>query len=131
MARMALAKKTDKSVLVVEDDQVIARLLRAWLAQRGFDVEVRSNGREALDNINADAPPRLVFLDIVMPYADGFEVLSRMRATRNWEIVPIIMLTSKTSESNIIRAFDAGANDYVTKPFKPAELMARMTRLLR
>lgn len=121
----------DNTVLIVEDDLVIARLLSTWLTQRGYDVETRSNGREAIEKIEASPPPKLVFLDIVMPYADGFEVLSHMRATKSWKKVPIIMLTSKSSEANIVRAFEAGANDYVTKPFKPGELMARMSRLLK
>lgn len=121
----------DNTVLIVEDDLVIARLLSTWLTQRGFNVEILSNGREAIENIEASSPPKLVFLDIVMPYADGFEVLSQMRANKSWKKVPIIMLTSKSSEANIVRAFEAGANDYVTKPFKPAELMARMSRLLK
>jgi DNA-binding response OmpR family regulator len=66
-----------------------------------------------------------------MPYADGFEVLSQIRAHKSWKKVPVIMLTSKSSEANIVRAFEAGADDYVTKPFKPGELMVRMNRLLK
>jgi DNA-binding response OmpR family regulator len=66
-----------------------------------------------------------------MPFADGFEVLSQLRANENWKKVPVIMLTSKSSEESIVRAFESGADDYVTKPFKPAELMLRMDRLLK
>ncbi|MGB7203810.1 MAG: response regulator [Pyrinomonadaceae bacterium] len=119
------------SVLVIEDDRVISRLLTHWLKKRGFDVKVLNNGRQAVDNLATGEPPRLVFLDIIMPYADGFEVLSQIRAHKSWKKVPVIMLTSKSSEANIVRAFEAGADDYVTKPFKPGELMVRMNRLLK
>lgn len=119
------------SVLVVEDDRVIARLLSHWLKQRGYKVKVFSNGRQAIENLETGEPPRLVFLDIIMPYADGFEVLSQLRAHKSWKKVPVIMLSSKSSEANIVRAFEAGADDYVTKPFKPAELMVRMNRLMK
>lgn len=119
------------NVLVVEDDRVIARLLSHWLKQRGFKVKVISNGRQAIENLETGEPPLVVFLDIIMPFADGFEVLLQMRANKEWRKVPVIMLTSKSSEASIVRAFESGADDYVTKPFKPAELMLRMNRLLK
>lgn len=130
MAKVTSASKP-KSVLVVDDDRVISRLLSHWLKQRGYKAIVFSNGRQAIENLEIGEPSLLVFLDIIMPYADGFEVLSRIRAHKNWKKVPVIMLSSKSSEANIVRAFEAGADDYVTKPFKPAELMVRMNRLLK
>jgi DNA-binding response OmpR family regulator len=72
----------------------------------------------------------MVFLDIMMPFVDGFEVLTQMRARKGWKKVPVIMVSSKSNETSIVRAFEAGADDYVTKPFKPSELMVRMNRLL-
>lgn len=118
-------------VLVVEDDPTIARLLRHWLTQRGYEVEILPNGRIAIDRLSADEDmPQMVFLDIMMPFADGFEVLTNIRSRNTWQKVPVIMVTSKSSEATIVKAFEAGANDYVTKPFRPNELMMRMSRLL-
>ena len=118
-------------VLVVEDDPTIARLLRHWLTQRGYEVEILPNGRIAIDRLSADEDmPQMVFLDIMMPFADGFEVLTNIRSRNTWQKVPVIMVTSKSSEATIVKAFEAGANDYVTKPFRPNELMMRMNRLL-
>jgi len=130
MAKSTLASKPN-SVHIVEDDRVIARLLSHWLKQRGFKVKIFGDGRQAIANLDTGEPPRLVFLDIIMPYADGFEVLARMRKHKSWKKVPVIMLSSKSSEANIVRAFEAGVDDYVTKPFKPGELMVRMNRLLK
>jgi DNA-binding response OmpR family regulator len=68
-------------------------------------------------------------LDVMLPYADGFQVLAKMRALAGWEDLPIIMLSAKSQEKDIVRALDAGASDYIVKPFKPEELRARVRRL--
>ena len=117
--------------MIIDDDHLIARLLSHWLMQRGFDVEIARNGRQAMENIANGDPPSLILLDIMMPFADGFEVLSQIRAHKKWKKVPIIMLSSKSNETSVVRAFEAGADDYMTKPFKPAELMVRMNRLMK
>ena len=117
--------------MVIDDDLLIARLLSHWLGQRGYEVEIAKNGRQALEHLENGPPPSLILLDIMMPFADGFEVLTQIRAHKKWKRVPIIMLTSKSNESSVVRAFEAGADDYVTKPFKPAELMVRMNRLMK
>lgn len=131
MAKKSAPAKTSNSVIIIDDDLLIGRLLTHWLMQRGFDVEIAKNGRQALEFLDTQEPPRLILLDIMMPFADGFEVLAEIRARKNWQKVPIIMLTSKSNETSVVRAFEAGADDYVTKPFKPAELMVRMNRLLK
>ncbi len=130
MAKKISVPVRNNLVLVIEDDKAIARLLRYWLTQRGFDVEILPDGRVAIESLATINPPKMVLLDIMMPFADGFEVLSKIRSQRGWNRVPVIMVTSRSSEDNIVRAFEAGANDYVTKPFKPAELMVRMNRLM-
>lgn len=130
MSKKSLTSKADNSVLIIDDDVLIARLLSHWLVQRGFEVEIIKNGRDALENLESRKPPRLVFLDIMMPFVDGFEVLAQIRAKKSWKKVPVIMVSSKSNETSIVKAFEAGADDYVTKPFKPAELMVRMNRLL-
>ena len=131
MAKKSASLKTNNSVMIIDDDLLIGRLLTHWLMQRGFDVEIAKNGRQALECLEKCDPPRLILLDIMMPFADGFEVLAEIRARKEWKKVPIIMLTSKSNETSVVRAFEAGADDYVTKPFKPAELMVRMNRLLK
>ncbi|HMO82111.1 MAG TPA: response regulator [Pyrinomonadaceae bacterium] len=130
MAKRKIVPRPSNLVFIVEDDQTIARLLRHWLVQRGFEVEILPDGRVAIETLATVKPPRMVFLDIMMPFADGFEVLSNIRSKKDWSKVPVIMITSRSSEDSIVRAFEAGANDYVTKPFKPGELMVRMNRLL-
>jgi DNA-binding response OmpR family regulator len=117
------------AVMVVEDDRVIVTLLRHILERRGYDVWMAADGREALRRLNGD-PPALVLLDIVLPYVDGFELIRQIRATPSWSDVPVIMLTVKAQERNVVRALDAGADDYMVKPFKPEELAARVRRFL-
>jgi DNA-binding response OmpR family regulator len=115
--------------LIVEDDAQIAYLLQFILARDGFAVTVIKDGRAAREAIVSGPPPALVTLDIMLPYVDGFQLVEEMRASAGWERVPIIMLTAKSHEGDIVRALDAGANDYVVKPFQPEELRARVRRL--
>lgn len=119
------------SVMIVEDDQTIARLLSHTLSHRGFSVKVASNGRDAVEAIETVEPPNLILLDLILPFADGFELLKKIRSTPNWEKIPIIMLTSKTQENSVVRAFDSGVDDYITKPFQIEELMVRVRRVLK
>ncbi len=118
-------------VLVVEDDEIISYLLEFRLKREGFDVVVARDGHQAYEYLETGAPPQLVLLDVMLPYVDGFELIKRLRGKPEWVAVPVIMLTSKSQEQSIVRALDAGANDYVIKPFRPDELMARLRRLLR
>jgi len=115
--------------LVVEDDAQIAYLLQFILSRDGFEVTIMKDGRAARDALTGGPPPALVTLDIMLPYVDGFQLVELMRAASGWERVPIIMLTAKSQESDIVRALDAGANDYIVKPFQPEELRARVRRL--
>lgn len=131
MARKAAAESpADNLIMVVEDDRVVSRLLSHLLTQRGYEVTLAEDGRSAIEHLQNGRKPRLVLLDIILPCADGFEVLTEMRAQSEWNQVPIIMLTSKTQEMNVVRAFESGANDYVTKPFQLGELIVRINRLL-
>jgi two-component system alkaline phosphatase synthesis response regulator PhoP len=122
---------TPPAILVIEDDQIVAGLLDHTLTRRGYAVRVAGDGREATALLETLAPPQLVLLDVMLPYLDGFELIGRIRATSGWDLVPIIMLTSKSQEKVIVRALDAGASDYIVKPFRPDELVARVRRFVR
>ena len=76
------------------------------------------------------SPPAFVILDVMLPYASGFDLLATIRKSPAWAKVPVLMLTAKSREADVVRALDGGANDYVTKPFQPAELKARIRRLV-
>jgi two-component system KDP operon response regulator KdpE len=114
-------------VLVVDDEAQIRRALATNLRAREYDVELAATGEEAL-RIAADRRPDLVLLDIGLPGIDGTEVV---RGLRLWTEVPIIMLTVRSDEADKVEALDAGADDYVTKPFGMNELLARMRAALR
>jgi len=118
------------AILLVEDDEHIAYILRFLLERNGFAVEQATDGRQALARFDAP-PPDLVLMDIMLPYHDGLELLERLRGQPAWKDVPVLMLTAKAREADIVRALDQGADDYVTKPFQPEEVLARVRRMLR
>lgn len=126
---------TTTTILMVEDSEDIAFLVRFLLERNGYRVEHAEDGRQALARLtekeDSGQVPDLVLLDSMLPYHDGLEILTRLRAQPAWEQVPVIMLTAKSREEDIIRALELGADDYVTKPFQPDELLARLRRLLR
>lgn len=115
-----------EKILVVEDDAEIGQLLQQLLAGEGADVSVADAGREALRRFYTHRPG-LVLLDLMLPDMEGFEVCRQMRMMSD---APIIMLTALTSEEDILRGFAAGADDYVTKPFSPQILLARIRAVL-
>ena len=117
--------------MVVEDDRIISTLVQHLLIRRGYDVHLAADGRIALDMLEQIAPPQLIMLDVMLPFIDGFELISHIRARSAWNDVPIIMLTSKTQERNVVRALEAGADDYIVKPFQPQELIARVRRFIK
>jgi DNA-binding response OmpR family regulator len=116
-------------ILVVEDDPVVARLVGHLLTRRGFTVHVAADGMRARELLATLRKPAVVVIDVMLPYVSGFELIAEIRNTPDWERVPVIVLTSKSHESDVLRAFDAGVNDYVVKPFRPEEFVARVRRL--
>ena len=116
---------------MVEDDEQIAHILRFILEREGFKVHAAPDGRTAQELIASLSPPAIVILDVMLPHADGFELLARIRAKPGWEAVPVVLLTARSQEKDIVRALDAGANDYLVKPFKPDEFRARVRRLVK
>ena len=117
--------------MIVEDDKSVAMLLRFIVEREGYCVTHAADGREAQLQIATMSPPSVVLLDIMLPYADGFELLGNIRSLPAWKTVPVMMLTAKGGAKDIERALDAGADDYMVKPFQPDELKARLRRLLR
>lgn len=119
-----------REAMVVEDDADIGRLLKFVLEREGFAVTLFLDGRVAAARVGSGAIPALVLLDVMLPYVNGYELLAMIRKTSAWKNVPVLMLTAKSGEADVVRALDAGASDYVTKPFQPAELRARIRRLV-
>ncbi|MBN1666116.1 MAG: response regulator transcription factor [Anaerolineales bacterium] len=116
-----------RMILVVDDEQRMVRFIRLNLEHDGFQVIAAYNGNDALEQVRTQLPD-LVLLDVMMPDLDGFEVLKRIRAQSS---VPVIMLTAKGEEDDRVRGLEAGADDYVTKPFSPRELVSRVRAVLR
>jgi CheY-like chemotaxis protein len=117
------------TVVLADDDPSITALVRLTLQRNGLTCEVASNGREALDLIQKLKPCAAV-LDVGMPSIDGFEVLSRMKSVPEMAQTRVILLTGCEQESDILRGFSLGADDYVIKPFNPMELMMRLKRAI-
>ena len=117
--------------LVIEDDDHIGQLLQFMLERENYRGHLARDGRAGKAFIEAEPAPAIVLLDVMLPFFDGFQLVAAVRAQPGWETVPIIMLTAKTQERDIVRALDAGASDYIVKPFQPKELLARVRRLAR
>ena len=117
-------------VLVIEDSEHTLYLLEFMLERAGYDVTTVANGRDAQALIEEAEPADVVVLDLMLPHVDGFQLLMQMRESHRWRTVPVLVLSGKTLEGSVVRAFELGADDYVTKPFRPRELLARIQRLL-
>jgi DNA-binding response OmpR family regulator len=114
-------------VLVADDDPLIQRLVRTHLDRAGFRVLTASDGEAAVDMTAAEQPD-LIVLDLMLPGLDGFEVCKRIR---EFSLVPVVMLTARGDQVDKLRGFEVGADDYLTKPFSPPELLARVRAVLR
>ncbi|MCY4191820.1 MAG: phosphate regulon transcriptional regulator PhoB [Rhodospirillaceae bacterium] len=117
-------------ILVVEDEMPLITLLRYNLEEAGFEVEEATDGEEALISV-MECKPDLVILDWMLPMISGIEVCRQLRRRRETRELPVIMLTARTEEGDRIRGLDSGADDYVTKPFSPKELIARIRAVMR
>lgn len=118
---------SNRSILVVDDEERMVRFIRLNLEHDGFQVVPAHRGMQALDEIRKEMPD-LVLLDVMMPDIDGFEVLRMIRENSN---VPVIMLTAKGEEDDRVRGLELGADDYISKPFSPRELVSRVKAVLR
>ncbi|MHB8147448.1 MAG: GGDEF domain-containing response regulator [Vulcanimicrobiaceae bacterium] len=126
------SEPTAHKVLVVDDDRNLRKIIATNLELAGYDVATATDGRDALERIE-EVVPDIVLLDLMMPMMDGYEVARRIRKHHNLAIanVPIIMLTAKSETEDKLRGFEAGADDYMTKPFGPQELLARVRAKIR
>lgn len=114
-------------ILIVDDDPMTIELIKAYLEKESWQVTVADNGRDAL-NLAREVKPDLVILDLMLPRVDGLDVCRILRATSN---VPIVMLTARSTEEDVLLGLDLGADDYIAKPFSPRQLVARVRAVLR
>lgn len=115
-------------ILVVDDESRMRKLVKDFLTKRDFDVIEAEDGAQALDIFYSDKDLALIILDVMMPKLDGYQVLKEIRMSSN---IPVIMLTAKSTEYDELQSFDKGADEYVSKPFSPKILVARVEALLR
>lgn len=115
-------------ILVVDDDKEIVQLLEIYIRNEGYEPVAAYNGKEALTKLNTNPDIGLVILDLMMPEMDGMEVIKQVRKDSD---IPILVLSAKTTDMDKIQGLISGADDYVTKPFNPLEVMARVKSLLR
>jgi DNA-binding response OmpR family regulator len=116
-----------RKILVVDDTKNVLLLLNDFLTSQDFEVLTAADGREALTVVH-ESDPDLILLDIMMPNMDGYQFISHLRRESS---IPVIMITAKQQEADVIHGFDLGADDYITKPFRLRELLVRMRAVLR
>jgi len=124
---LAIIYRMKRKVLVVDDTRNVQVMLSDFLNGQGFEVLTASDGYEALEAVQQHNPD-IVFLDIMMPNMDGYQFISHLRRQSS---IPVIMITAKQQEADVIHGFDLGADDYITKPFRMRELLVRMRAVLR
>jgi DNA-binding response OmpR family regulator len=119
-----------EELLIVEDDLDLQSLLEHTFENEGFDVVTFDNGADGWEYLESGNVPTCIVLDLMMPGVDGMDVLRRYEAAEDLPEIPIVVLTAWESDETVEKAFDRGADDYVTKPFSPNELVVRIRRLL-
>lgn len=120
---------TKKTILVCDDDELLVELLTYRLENKGYDVSIARNGAEAV-SLAMQTVPDAIVLDMMMPVMDGQQVLRRLRDAPATAHIPVVMLTARKQQDDIVGAFELGASDYLVKPFIPEELMTRLARLV-
>lgn len=117
-------------VLLVEDNKHTAEFLEFMLRRAGYEVLMAGNGRDALEILQNVAPVDIILLDLMLPYVSGYEIIGEVREDAAWRDVPILVISGKVLEQDVVATLDLGANDFVSKPFRPQEVLARVRRLL-
>ena len=118
-----------KRILVAEDDPVTRRFVVSLLTERGYEVLVAEDGEHAIATATT-AQPDLIVSDLVMPYRDGFEVLRAIRTDERLKNIPVLILSMRDHEEDIVRGFEQGADEYIVKPFNAREFVSRVRKLL-
>ena len=126
---MGMFKENKKKILVVEDEPDIAESLEIRLDMAGYSVSIATNGQEAVLKARSGAPD-LVLLDLMIPKMDGYEVCRVLRSSESTKKTPILILTALQMVGDVDKAFEVGANDYLSKPFTNERLLAKVTKLL-
>ena len=116
-------------ILIAEDEDGVAMLAKFKLEKKGYRVIRAVDGEEAIKLVKNEKPD-LVLLDVMMKFFNGFEVLDEIKSDPEIKHIPVIMLTSKSDETSVVRGLEKGARDYITKPFSPSELIARVKKVL-
>ncbi len=119
----------EKNILIVEDDEVLRQLVKHVLVKNGYKTVLAADGEEALKLVKERRPDAII-LDAMMPGLDGYEVLQALKRDKATNDIPVLMLSARNMERDVIAGFDFGASDYLSKPFKPEELVTRLKRLL-
>ena len=117
-------------IVIADDEEHLGYMIKFKLERSGYEVIWKLDGRQALESIREERPA-LVILDVMMPGLTGFEVLETLKADAELKHIPVVMLTARSQESDIVRGLELGAADYMIKPFRPAELLARIKRLIQ
>ncbi len=117
-----------KKILAVDDERHIVRLVQVNLQRAGYEVVTAYDGKEALEKVEAEHPD-MVILDVMMPYMDGFEVLKQLRKNPSTRELPVIMLTAKAQDQDVLQGWTTGADCYLIKPFNPLELISFVKRI--
>lgn len=117
------------TILVVDDDPVIVQLLQVNFEMEGFDVICAADGQEGVDRTRADRPD-VVVSDVMMPRMSGLELVAALKSDPDTASIPVLLLTAKAQQADVVSGLEHGADDYVTKPFEPLELVDRVNRLL-
>lgn len=125
-----MASAATKKILIVEDERDILQLVKLYLEKEGFRIMTATTGTEGLSSAKQDKPD-LIVLDLMLPEIDGLEVCKRLRSAPETAMLPIIMLTARAEESDQVIGLELGADDYVTKPFSPKALVARVKAMFR
>lgn len=126
---MDIEKQGQKIVILAEDDRTIARLIIFKLEKEGFKVIHFLNGEGVVDTVSKILPD-IVILDVMMPIQDGISILKEIKANPKTKHIPVVILSAKGQEKDIIKGMEIGASDYISKPFSPSELIVRIKRIL-
>ncbi len=119
-----------KTILVVDDERHIVRLVQVNLERAGYEVTTAYDGVEAIEAVQSELPD-MIILDVMMPRMDGFEALKELRANEQTKDIPVIMLTAKAQDADIFKGWSSGVDSYLTKPFNPRELLAFVDRIFQ